>query len=213
MKYKNYYKCAKQLYKNEKSGHDFSHIKRVLKHVKKIIKVEGGNEFLLTVATLFHDVHRLLSNKQNRYVCAKESIEEVEKILTPFNIEPKNLKQILFLIENHENKDDPTITNLELKILQDADVLDAIGLIGLRRTKKYCKNKNIPRVNKNYSLNCKEYVPDIFPISTTHYVFRTMIPQGESMETAMGKKLAKTKLKVLFNFVNKNIKKYNLKTN
>ncbi len=40
--YKILYRKAKKLYKNEPTGHDFSHIKRCLKYAKKIQKAEGG---------------------------------------------------------------------------------------------------------------------------------------------------------------------------
>ena len=39
---------------------------------------------------------------------------------------------------------------LELQIVQDADLLDSIGQIGLDRTIRYCKNKNMTSGLKNY---------------------------------------------------------------
>lgn len=208
--YKNFFNKAKEIYSGETSGHDISHIKRCLNFAKLIQKIEGGNIFVLTIATIFHDVHRVMSNKQCKFVPPEESIPYVKSILEEFNLNEKDLKDILYLIEQHDNKHISKNIPLELKILQDADILDALGKIGLNRTLTYCKNKNIPIFNKNYSLDCEEYIPNIFPISTTHYVYRTMIPQLKLLKTETGKKLAKKQVKPLQNFVNTNIKKYDL---
>ena len=48
---------AIKVYFKEKSGHDFSHIRRCLKYANKILKIDGGNEFIVKTAILFHDMH------------------------------------------------------------------------------------------------------------------------------------------------------------
>jgi uncharacterized protein len=206
MDYTKYFQTAKEIYKDEPSGHDFSHIERVLKACKIMQAQEGGDEFLLTISALFHDVHRVLSNKQGKFVSAKESIPFVRDVLKSLGLKGENLSKILYLIEMHDKKDLKEDTPIELKILQDADTLDALGEIGLSRTLTYCKNKNIPIFDNRYSLDCKEYVPDIFPISTTHYVQRTMIPRAQMLKTKTGKKLGEDKVLVLQKFVDENVK-------
>ena len=106
-------------------------------------------------------------------------------------------------MEFHDEKNSDKEFGLEIKIIQDADVLDALGKRGLKRTLTYCKNKGIPVVNKEYSLDCKEYIPDINPISTCHYIYRTMIPNGKRVHTGTARKMINNKIKVLENFINK----------
>ncbi len=210
--YKKFYKKAKEVYANEKTGHDINHIKRVLNFEKQICKKEKCNNFVLTIATMFHDVHRVMYNELNKFVTAEESVEYVKEILSEFNLNKNDLDKILYLVKMHDEKYiELTKDNIELKILQDADILDALGNNGLKRTLKFCKTKNIPIYNKDFSLECSEYVPEIKPLSTTHYVYRTMAPQAELIKTEVGKTLAKKQMAPLYKFVNNNIKKHNLK--
>lgn len=205
--YKAFYKKSKELFKDEPTGHDFSHIKRVLKYAKQIQKHEGGDEFVLFVAVMFHDLHRVLSTKE-KYVSAQEAMPYVKEILSQFEIEDSKLKQILFLIQNHDEKENNDNTNKELTILQDSDILDALGKVGLRRTLKYCKNRNIPVYDGN-PLDIKDFLPNIKPYSTTHYVHRTMIPEMKLIKTKTGKQLADKQERILKKFVERNLKKFN----
>lgn len=203
-----FYIRAKQLYDNENTGHDFSHIERVLNFARIIQKKEGGDEFVIYISCLFHDVHRIMSNREGRFVSAKESIPEVKTILKEFDLKEDVLNKILYVIEHHDDKFSDDNMILELKIIQDADILDALGKVGLERTLKYCKNKNIPLTNEKYPLDSSEYIPDINPISTSHYVYRTMIPQSKVLHTNTGKELGKDEVKVLEDFLKNNIKNF-----
>lgn len=203
-----FYIRAKQLYDNENTGHDFSHIERVLNFARIIQKKEGGDEFVIYISCLFHDVHRIMSNREGRFVSAKESIPEVKTVLKEFDLKEDVLNKILYVIEHHDDKFSDDNMMLELKIVQDADILDALGKVGLERTLKYCKNKNIPLTNEKYPLDSSEYIPDINPISTSHYVYRTMIPQSKVLHTNTGKELGKDEVKVLEDFLKNNIKNF-----
>ena len=199
---------AKKLYAGEPSGHTFAHAMRVLSYAKKICRTENVNKDVVFVSVLFHDVHRLLSNKTGKYVSPKEAMPEVLRVLAQFEIPQKELEQILFVIENHEDKHIEIGTpTKELLVVMDADALDALGKIGIKRTLAYCKAHNIPTTNLQFSIDAKEYVPDTNPISAVHYICRTIIPNGENMHTKMGQKLAKPKIGVLVRFAKKELKK------
>jgi uncharacterized protein len=177
--------------------------------VKKLIqKQEGGDEFVIYVSCLFHDVHRVLSNKKGGFVSAKESIPVVKDILSEFDLDDDTLSKILYVIECHDDKVEDDSMMLELKIVQDADILDAIGKVGLERTLKYCKNKNIPLTNENYPLDSKEYIPDVNPLSASHYIYRTMIPQVKLLHTNTAKLLVKDEVNVLEEFLRSHVKDF-----
>ena len=197
-------RLAKQVYKGDKSGHDFGHIKRVLKYSKTIWKHEhiGGDFTTIKISVLFHDVHRIMQNKSGIYTPPEDSIEEVKKLLQRFNLKPKVLKDVLYIIKNHSNEEIET-TMPELKIVQDADTLDAMGKRALKRSKKYCIAHGIPITNSAVPLDTPEYIPDVNPISSQHYVYRTMIPQAQMLQTKTAQKLASTKIKALLKFANK----------
>ena len=192
----------KELFLKETSGHDIEHLKNVLNYALQIQKVEGGDKDIIIYSAYLHDIHRLMANKVNgKYVTPKESLPTIYNILLDLNIEKNKIERILKCIENHEEKGAKKIFDLETQILQDADVLDAVGKRGLERTLKYCNTYKIPLTNFNFELDCKEYVPDINPISTCHYVYRTMIPQAKNLNTKTGEKMAKDHIEELYKFI------------
>ncbi len=202
-------KVAKSVYKNEPTGHDFGHIKRVLKYCKKLYKKEGGNWEIVFSSALFHDVHRVLQTKREVFVKPEDAMDEVENLLSKFksNFTGQEYKQILYNIKNHEGKESKINKNKELKILLDADLLDSLGKIGLKRTMKYCRYHNIPFYSPE-PLDSPDYVVNIHPISTSHFVFRTMIPQYDLLKTNAAKKIAGKDKNLLLKFIEKQKKRY-----
>lgn len=208
---KKYLNLAKKVYRGERTGHGLAHIKRCLSFERKICENETfGDEFdydSLIIATIFHDVHRVMSSKnKGKYVSPNDSIPRVMELLKPFSLPKEKLNKISYMIANHEKRE--IKARDELKVLQDADILDSLGKMGLRRTQKYCKARGIPVFNPKFSLDSQQYIPNIFPISTTHYVYRTMIPSYGFLKTETAKKLGKDKVLVLQKFVDNNLKRY-----
>lgn len=193
---------AKTFYMEDNSGHGFDHIERVLENAKVIHDKEGGDWDIIFLSVLFHDIHRVLSNEKKRYVAPEESLIAVEKILKPIDIDKQTIDKVLYIVGNHEKKSNRSDC-LELNIVKDSDIVDSLGEIGLRRTLRYCENKKIPVVDKSYPLDSKQYIPDINPISTCHYVYRTMIPNIQFLSTKTGKQLAKKKALPLQRFLSK----------
>ena len=193
---------VKELFKNESSGHDIEHLENVLNYALQIQKTEGGDEIVIIYSAYLHDIHRLMANNTDgKYVTPKESLPIIYNILLDLKVENNKIERILKCIENHEEKDGKNGFDLETQILQDADVLDAVGKRGLERTLKYCKTYKIPLTNFDFELDCKDYVPNTNPISTCHYVYRTMIPQGNNLNTKTGKIMAKDNIKELYKFM------------
>lgn len=206
-KYKQYIEKAKKIYENEPSGHDFSHIERVLNYCFEINKEENADEDVLVVAALFHDLHRVMSSRCGEFIPAEESLEYAKEILAEFCIAEEKLERILYVIGEHDNKAHRHDKPIELQIVQDGDILDALGEVGLCRTLTYCKRNNIPVADKRYKLDCKEYIPDVNPISTCHYIYRTMIPNYNFLHTNKAKEIGRGLTDVLKNFVLENIGK------
>lgn len=192
----------KKMFLDETSGHDIEHLENVLNYALQIQKEEGGDIDIIIYSAYLHDIHRLMANKASgKYVTPQESLPMVNKILLDLKVEKQKIDRILKCIEHHEEKGKRNKFDLETQILQDADVLDAVGKRGLERTLKYCKTYKIPLTNYDFDLDCREYIPDINPISTCHYVYRTMIPQGRNLNTKTGEKLAKDNILDLYDFL------------
>ena len=194
------------MFEDENTGHDISHIKRVLKTAIYLQKREGGDLYVIAVAALVHDVHRLMSDQKGEFVAPEDSIEVVKRILLDCDVDKNKLNEILEIVKNHSDKRNKNYS-LETKIVQDADALDSIGKIGLERTLKYCKTNNIPVTNLKYPLECEEYIPDINPISVCHYLHNTNIPKYKSLHTKTAIKIGADKTQILKNFVKRELEK------
>jgi uncharacterized protein len=194
----------RELFKDEKTGHDISHLERVFENAMQIQKNEGGDFYVVGVAALVHDIHRLMSNEAGKFVFPEESIDTVRELLIESNVDELKLEQILEVVRFHDDKTNKD-QMLETLIIQDADALDAVGEIGLRRTLTYCKTNGIP-LSQPIPLDTEEYIPDINPISTCHYIWRTMIPNARNLYTKTAKDLVEDKIKILEDFVKDNHK-------
>ena len=98
-------------------SHDFSHIERVLRYAKKIHDVHNGNWKIIEAALAIHEL-------------TKENLETVRNYLDGFSED--EIKQVVYCIEHHHDFVNKPET-IEGKILQDADIIDMLGAIGIAR--------------------------------------------------------------------------------
>jgi len=133
---------------NAEKGHDYKHAIRVLKYAQIIQNKEGGDLNIIEAAALLHDVADSKFNNEEKQV---KKIEDILK---------ENKNEILHIIKNisfrkkYEGK-----KSLEFQIVQDADILDAIGAIGIARSFNYGGYINLPIHDKKIKIN-----PDINPL-------------------------------------------------
>lgn len=124
-----------KLYK-EGSGHDWLHIKRVYNLATYICEKEGGDEFIIKMTALLHDIDDWKFSDNN---------STTENFLKSLNIDEKIIQKIIDIISTMSYKGgvlDSTQTTLEGKIVQDADRLDAMGAIGIARAFTYGGSKH-----------------------------------------------------------------------
>lgn len=124
-----------KLYK-EGSGHDWFHVKRVYNLANYLCEKEGGDEFIIKMTALLHDIDDWkFSDNSNT----------TENFLKSLNIDEKSIHQIMDIISTMSYKGgvtDSTQNTLEGKIVQDADRLDAMGAIGIARAFTYGGSKH-----------------------------------------------------------------------
>ena len=123
---------VKEKLKGDSSGHDWWHIYRVLTLSRKIQTTEGGNLFIIELASLLHDVADWKFNNNETL-----GLKIVSDWMESQQIDLKTIRSVLYIIENISYKGEGEknkMDSLEGKIVQDADRLDAIGAIGIART-------------------------------------------------------------------------------
>ncbi len=122
------------------AGHDWFHIERVWKLSKKIAETENCNLEVVELSALLHDIADPKFHGGDETLALKISREFLEREKASAEI----IDQVLFIIKNisFKNRGEiPETIPVELKIVQDADRLDAIGAIGIARTFNFDRYK------------------------------------------------------------------------
>jgi uncharacterized protein len=95
-------KEIKELFKKDSSGHDIYHSKRTLNLALTLQKKEGGDKLIITVASLLHDVHRIIQNETGNYCSPEDSLPKIKEILNKTNLTKDQKEKILHCIKYHE---------------------------------------------------------------------------------------------------------------
>jgi len=114
-------------------SHDISHLERVWKNAKAIQANEGGDLELIAAAVMLHDCVQVPKDSPLRAGASRLAAQKAREVLRGLNWDTSRVDTVAKAIETHSFSAGLTPTSLEGRILQDADRLDAIGLIGIAR--------------------------------------------------------------------------------
>lgn len=196
---------VKEYFDKDASGHNIDHLERTLNYAMYLQSKEGGDIVVIGVSAFIHDIHRILSTEQKKFVSPKESLPVVNEFLKDLDITEKQKEHILYAIEHHEEyafgKDGVSVEDIESKILQDADNLDAIGAIGIVRTFKYGMAHNVIDYDPNVPLYQNEYSESQEDASTIHHINNKLVRLGQYMNTDTAKELAEKKIELMKTFM------------
>ena len=184
---------VKKELKNAEGGHDWFHIERVFKNSILISKDEKVDVFVVSLAALLHDI------ADPKFYNGDETVGP--KVATKFLKEQEVHEQIInhvvniikhISFKNSFDKESKKFTSIELKVVQDADRLDAIGAIGIARCFNYggFKNRALydPEIIPNLNMTKKQYKNSDTP--TINHFYEKLLLLKDSMNTLSGKKIA-----------------------
>lgn len=114
-------------------SHDTSHLLRVWNNVCAIRDEEGGDPEILVAATLLHDCVSVEKNSPFRSSASRLAAAKAAELLADMGWGEERIGAVAHAIEAHSFSAQITPETLEAKILQDADRLDALGMIGVAR--------------------------------------------------------------------------------
>ncbi|MBZ3693005.1 HD domain-containing protein [Phyllobacterium calauticae] len=114
-------------------SHDLSHLLRVWKNATAIHNEEGGDSEILAAATILHDCVAVEKNSPHRAQASRLAAEKASKLLANIGWQSPRVAATAHAIEAHSFSANIPPRTLEAKILQDADRLDAIGMVGAAR--------------------------------------------------------------------------------
>ena len=189
--------------------HDFTHVERVTKLAIYIAQKEGGDKEILEIEALLHDIARPAEDRGEIQDHALESAQLAEQILTKINYPEDKIKIICNAIKKHRSKIQDKPENIEEKILQDADRLDALGAVDVARviaSTIQSKNYHAPiYIDEEYKVPSDEHK------SAIHYlIHKTIQPKRrpESFHTETGRKLATERQQFMQDYIKRFIKEW-----
>jgi uncharacterized protein len=118
---------------NDDGSHDTSHLQRVWKNAAAIQAEEGGDAQVLFAATLLHDCVPTEKNSPLRSQASRLSAQKAAQLLNALEWPPQKIEAVAHAVAAHSFSAGVTPLTVEAKTLQDADRLDAIGMLGVAR--------------------------------------------------------------------------------
>ncbi|VWL89421.1 HD domain-containing protein [Burkholderia lata] len=118
---------------NGDGSHDTSHLQRVWKNAAAIQAKEGGDAEVLFAATLLHDCVAVEKNSPLRAQASRLSAEKARQVLQSLDWPDAKIDAVAHAVEAHSFSACIAPKTLEARMLQDADRLDAIGMVGVAR--------------------------------------------------------------------------------
>ena len=193
---------------HDTSGHSLDHAVRVYKNAKAILRVEGGNERIVLISALVHDVidPKLFDNP----------FEQQAKLLIflqTLGCSQSELEQIFYIIENisYKGGNGERVKTLEAQIVQDADRLDAIGAIGIGRTFMYGGSKGNKMYDENISIMEFENEEAYRKHQGTviNHFYEKLFKLKDLMNTETAKRLASKRHEFMVKFVEQFLHEWN----
>jgi len=193
------------------AGHDWFHIERVWKLSKKIAETENCNLEVVELSALLHDIADPKFHAGNETLALKISQDFLENQ----NVSNAIIEQVLFIIQNISFKnrgEAPKDLPIELKIVQDADRLDAMGAIGIARTFNFGGFKNNlmyhPEIPPKLNMTKEEYKKN--EGTTINHFYEKLLLLKDLMNTEKGKELAQERHDFMQKFLDEFYKEWNL---
>ncbi len=189
------------------SGHNFSHIERVVKNAEMLIKHEGGNSKIIITACYLHDI---IDTKL--FDDIEKQKEKIVNVLVNASYFPAEIEEILEIIESVSfskgNIND--VDNLNLEIVRDADRLDALGAIGIIRTIEYGASKKREfYTEENLSRSLDEVKFNKLTETTLSHFYDKLLKLKDYMHTYTAKKIANERTKFIEEFLSEFYKEIN----
>ncbi|MDQ1160981.1 uncharacterized protein QE422_001349 [Chryseobacterium sp. SORGH_AS 447] len=204
-------KFVKGKLEGAEAGHDWFHIERVWKLSKKIAETENCNQEVVELAALLHDIADPKFHNGDETLALKVSREFLEGQQASEEV----IGQVLFIIKNisFKNRGDvPQYLPIELKIVQDADRVDAIGAIGVARTFNFGGFKNNPMYDPNVKpkLNMSKEEYKKSNGTTINHFYEKLLLLKDLMNTEKGKEIAAERHDFMLNFLDQFYKEWNV---
>ncbi|SHE71735.1 HD domain-containing protein [Chryseobacterium sp. OV279] len=202
---------VKEKLEGAEAGHDWYHIERVWKLSRKIAETENCNQEVVELSALLHDIADPKFHNGDETIAPKIAREFLEEQ----QVSEEVIEQVLFIIKNISFKnrgEAPAELPIELKIVQDADRIDAIGAIGIGRTFNFGGFKNNPMYDPEIqpSLNMSKDEYKKSNGTTINHFYEKLLLLKDLMNTEKGKEIAQQRHDYMLGFLDQFFKEWNV---
>jgi uncharacterized protein len=206
---------VKETLKNAEGGHDWFHILRVWNNAKLIAKNENVDIFIVELGALLHDIADAKFHNGDESIGPKMAREFLESQQVNESV-ILHVEQIILNISfkaslSSENSNQQKFASPELKVVQDADRLDAIGAIGIARCFNFggFKNRALynPDIAPKLTMTKEEYKNSDSP--TINHFYEKLLLLKDKMNTATGKKIAQDRHQFMEIYLEQFFKEWN----
>lgn len=187
---------------NAETGHDWFHIERVYKTAQTINAIEKGDQLVVELAALLHDIADSKFNNGDEEIGPQKAGDFLKTI----GVEDETILHVQEIIRNLSYKaslGEITFKSKELDVVQDADRLDAIGAIGIARAFTYGGYKNRvlydPAIPTNLNMSKEEYKNTTAP--TLNHFYEKLLLLKDLMKTATGKLMAQQRHEFMLSYL------------
>jgi uncharacterized protein len=197
-------KESQRHFAGERTGHDFPHHNRVFNTSMRLQKSEGGDKIVIASTALLHDFHRLLHKKGWPACNPKDSLPRVARILRRLNVPKEKIELILHCVEFHSSGFSPPTgakKNIELAVIQDADMLDMLGGVGVARAFVYAGAHGYPIWTPEVPIDGQVFDGKKPAPSEIHYFYMHILHLAKRMNTKSAKVIAKKRCKTTKSFL------------
>ena len=187
---------------NAESGHDWLHIERVYENAMSIAHESSCKLHIVQLAALLHDIAdaKFFTGDED------EGPERARSFLVKHALPQDEIDHIIQIIRNisfRHSFGEKKFDSEELRIVQDADRLDAIGAIGIARAFSYGGHKGRPfyddQVAPENHLSTESYKNSTAP--TINHFYEKLLLLKDMMQTAKGKQMAEQRHAFMLDFL------------
>ena len=185
---------VKETLEGAEGGHDWFHIERVYKNAQLIAKGENVNLFIVELGALLHDIADAKFHDGDESIGPKKAASFLRSLKVEEEI-IEHIEQIIHYVSfktSLDQNDTDIFESNELKVIQDADRLDAIGAIGIARAFNYggFKNRSLydPEIALAIDQDKESYKKSKAP--TINHFYEKLLLLKDKMNTQTARKIA-----------------------
>jgi len=209
--------AAKELLKNDPTGHDIYHSMRVYNLAKEIAKKEGwqfDDDILFAIAMLHDAGHErsIRTGDKYRYKHMEYSAEIAKRVLAEVGFPEQKIPVVLQGILQHDQTKPWGLANRiptdikEILLIQDADNLEAIGILGMVRVLVFNIQAGTPLYKPELSLT-KDLEKSRLESAIHNLIWHLSL--GDNLNTKAAKKMVQERKIQARNFLDQFLKEWN----